>query len=444
MKRLAKWIAGTVFAASLVFTKGVTPLIARADENNRGACERGRFARRNDTAEEEFEKRCEGVTRESGADKPEYDYFSDACIGREPPQSEDELAKYAKSAYLFETNSKTAVFSKEENKRLPIASMCKIMTLILCFDAIDSGELSMDESLTISKKAAGMGGSQVFLEEGGEYNVRELIKSVAVCSANDSCVALAERIAGNESAFVEKMNERAKSLGAESTLFANCTGLPKEPQYSCAKDVATMLGELIRHEEYFTLCKVWTEKFAHPKGRTTEITNTNRLIRFYPGCDGGKTGFTGEAGFCLAATASRGGMRLVSVVIGADTGKHRFDDVRDMFDYAFSAYALKTVVDEKNPLAQKICLRGGKTEEISIRPARGSYIFGKRGQKEDVTTQTTLPDYVSAPVKAGDTVGEIVVFSGGVEIDRVPIIANETVKRANFFDRFKDVAREWK
>lgn len=444
MKRLAKWIAGTVFSASLVFTKGVTPLIARADEINRCACERGRFARRNDAAEEEFEKRCEGFTCESGADKPEYDYFSDACIGREPPQSEDELAKYAKSAYLFETNSKTAVFSKEENKRLPIASMCKIMTLILCFDAIDSGELSMDESLTISKKAAGMGGSQVFLEEGGEYNVRELIKSVAVCSANDSCVALAERIAGNESAFVEKMNERAKSLGAESTLFANCTGLPKEPQYSCAKDVATMLGELIRHEEYFTLCKVWTEKFEHPKGRTTEITNTNRLIRFYPGCDGGKTGFTGEAGFCLAATASRGGMRLVSVVIGADTGKHRFDDVRDMFDYAFSAYALKTVVDEKNPLAQKICLRGGKTEEISIRPARGSYIFGKRGQKEDVTTQTTLPDYVSAPVKAGDTVGEIVVFSGGVEIDRVPIIANETVKRANFFDRFKDVAREWK
>ncbi|MDD6995950.1 MAG: D-alanyl-D-alanine carboxypeptidase family protein [Candidatus Borkfalkiaceae bacterium] len=481
MKRLSELIAGTAFAASLVFTKGVAPLYARAraqenvtaeiirsvckdngndckdkEKNNkdgeikkdekkekrigRHKKPRGRFDERFGEEKEKFDEGAfEGAFEDAdeGAEKP-------AFAKKGVPQSEDELAHYAKSAYLLETHSKTVVFSKEETKRLPIASMCKIMTLLLCFDAINAGELSMNETIVVSENAAGMGGSQVFLEAGGEYSVRELMKSVAVCSANDSCVALAERIAGNESAFVDKMNARAKELGAENTLFANCTGLPKEPQYSCAKDVAAMLGELISNEEYFALCKVWTEKFEHPKGRTTEMTNTNRLVRFYPGCDGGKTGFTGEAGFCLAATASRGGMRLISVVIGADTGKHRFDDVRGMFDYAFASYCLKTVVDDNNPLAQKLNLRGGKTEEISVRPARGSYIFGKRGEKEDVTTSTTLPEYVSAPVKAGDTLGEIVVFSGGVEIDRVPLVANETALRANFFDRFKDVAREWR
>ncbi|MGN1052311.1 MAG: D-alanyl-D-alanine carboxypeptidase family protein [Candidatus Scatosoma sp.] len=466
MKKLAKLIAGTAFAASLVFTKGIAPLSVRAQESassgficktgengedngckekdckdckekggKKGAGNCGRFKKRRFEEREKFDEEREKA--EEGAE-------TSAFAKKGTPQSEDELARYAKSAYLYETHSRTAIFSKEETKCLPIASMCKIMTLLLCFDAIDAGDLSMEETVTVSENAAGMGGSQVFLEAGGEYKVRELIKSVAVCSANDSCVALAERIAGNESAFVDKMNERAKQLNAENTLFANCTGLPKDPQYSCAKDVSAMLAALIEHDEYFNLCKTWTEKFEHPKGRTTEITNTNRLVRFYPGCDGGKTGFTGEAGFCLAATASRGGMRLISVVIGADTGKHRFDDVRGMFDYAFSVYALKTVVDDNNPLAQKLCLRGGKTDAISVRPARGSYIFGKRGEKEDVTTQTSLPDYVSAPVQAGDTVGEIVVFSGGVEIDRVPLVANETALRANFADRFKDVARAWR
>ena len=452
MKKFAKLIAGTAFAASLVFTKGIAPLSVRAQERassewTRGTDDcgvNGEYGENGCGGKDCNRKGCRGERFDEEREKFEEGAEAGAFEKKGVPQSEAELARYAKSAYLFETHSKTAIFSKEETKRLPIASMCKIMTLLLCFDAIDAGELSMEETITVSENAAGMGGSQVFLEAGGEYKVRELIKSVAVCSANDSCVALAERIAGNESAFVEKMNRRAKELNAENTLFSNCTGLPKDPQYSSAKDVAAMLAALIGHDEYFNLCKVWTEKFEHPKGRTTEITNTNRLVRFYPGCDGGKTGFTGEAGFCLAATASRGGMRLISVVIGADTGKHRFDDVRGMFDYAFSVYALKTVVDENNPLAQKLCLRGGKTDAISVRPARGSYIFGKRGEKEDVTTQTSLPDYVSAPVQAGDTVGEIVVFSGGVEIDRVPLVANETAFRANFADRFKDVARAWR
>ena len=169
-----------------------------------------------------------------------------------------------------------------------------------------------------------------------------------------------KRVAGSESLFVDRMNARAKELGAENTLFANCTGLPKEPQYSCARDVAKMLSELVSHEEYFSFSKIWTDRFEHPKGRYTDISNTNRLVRFYEGCDGGKTGFTSQAGFCLAATAKRGSMRLISVVIGEDSSDHRFGDIRTMFDYAFATYTLKTVVDDNNPLNEIAEVSGGK------------------------------------------------------------------------------------
>lgn len=435
MKNFGKIACGAAFAVSLVFTKAALPVSA----------EMLPCANATASIRENFKTAYGRTTKNTESD---FDFAdtTETAKTSEPNTAEngETLAAHAKAAYLTETTSRTAIFSKNETKRLPIASMCKIMTLILCFDAIKAGDLSMDETVIVSEKAAKMGGSQVFLESGGEYKVRELLKSIAVCSANDSCVAMAERVKGSEAAFVAAMNERAAALGMENTLFANCTGLPKEPQYSCAKDAATMLCELIGNEEYFDFCKVWTEKFEHPKGRTTEITNTNRLVRFYQGCDGGKTGFTNEAGFCLAATAKRGGMRLVSVVIGEDASKHRFADVCGMFDYAFSAYMLKTVADENNPLTEKLRVRGGKTEEISVRCKRGSYLFSKRGEKENVKIETKLPDYTSAPVKAGDTVGEMIVYKDDVEIDRVPLVAGESAEKAGFGDRFKAITGEWK
>ena len=422
MKRTGKLIAGAAFAASLLFTKGVAPAFKTGDLKNRA----------NATAAAET---SENIFSEN---------HSEIYPAVKKIVCETELGAHAKSAYLAESKSGTELYAKNERKRLPIASMCKIMTLLLAFDTIDSGALSMDESVCVSERAAGMGGSQVFLESGGEYKVRELLKSIAVCSANDSCVAIAERVAGSEEAFVNRMNEKAQSLGMSDTLFANCTGLPKEPQYSCAKDVSAMLCKLIENEEYFNFCKVWTEKFQHPKGRITEITNTNRLVRFYQGCDGGKTGFTSEAGFCLAATASRGGMRLVSVVIGEDTSNHRFGDVSGMFDYAFANYALKTVADGNNPLEQKAGVRGGKKEEIFVKPERSAYIFGKRGEKENVTLSAELPEYVEAPVREGDKVGELIVYKDNVEIDRVAIVAAESTERAGFADRFKAILRGWR
>ncbi len=348
----------------------------------------------------------------------------------------------AKSAYIIDYYSKTPVYAENEMERLPIASMCKIMTLILCFEAIDNGELTFDECLMVSEKAASMGGSQVFLEANGKYEVRELIKSIVVCSANDSCVALAERIAGSEELFTNKMNEKAKEIGATNTLFANCTGLPKEPQYSCAKDVAFMLKSLLSHDEYYEFGKVWLDKFEHPEGRYTEITNTNKLIRSYDGCDGGKTGFTNEAGFCLAATAKRNDMRIISVVIGEDSSAKRFEDVKTMFDCAFANYKNIPVVEANFPLEQNIKLEGGKIEEFSVYPQESAYIFARKGEACDVVTEMHI-DKTRAPIQKGEKVGELLIFKDNVEINRVALLSANDVEKANFFDWLKKVAEHW-
>ena len=339
-------------------------------------------------------------------------------------------------------HTKTEMFAQNERERLPIASMCKIMTLLLSFEAIDAGAISIDEEIQVSERAASMGGSQVFLEANASYPVKELIKSIVVCSANDSCVAMAEKIAGSESLFVEKMNEKAKQIGANDTLFANCTGLPKEPQYSCAKDVALMLQKLLEHEEYYEYGKVWMDKFAHPKGRFTEISNTNKLVRFYEGCDGGKTGFTNEAGFCLAATAQRNQMRVISVVIGEETSKNRFDDVRTMFDYAFANYTMTPIIEANTPLNDCVSVKGGKEKQVAVSPARSAYIFAKRGEKPNVSIEAYF-NKVQAPLVKGEQVGELILFQDGIERDRIPLVCVESVDKATFFDCLKDIARNW-
>ena len=352
------------------------------------------------------------------------------------------LQTRAKSAYLMDFDTKTPIYAQKERERLPIASMCKIMTLLLSFEAIDNGALDLKEEVFVSERAASMGGSQVFLEANAKYPVSELIKSIVVCSANDSCVAMAEKIAGSEELFVERMNEKAKQLGATDTLFANCTGLPKDPQYSSAKDVALMLEALLNHKEYFDFGKVWMDKFMHSKGRYTEISNTNKLVRFYDGCDGGKTGFTNEAGFCLAATAKRGDMRIISVVIGEETSANRFEDVKTMFDYAFANYTRSTIVDASQSLSQTALVSGGKVEEVSVYPERSAYAFMRKGDKANITIDKRL-NSVKAPVEKGEKVGELVIYQDGVEKERMDLLAGEEVKAATVMDRLKKIARKW-
>ena len=348
----------------------------------------------------------------------------------------------AKSAYLMDFGTKTPIYTQNEKARLPIASMCKIMTLLLCFEEIDKGALGLEEEIMVSEKAASMGGSQVFLEANAKYSAKELIKSIVVCSANDSCVAMAERIAGSEELFVEKMNEKAKELGANDTLFSNCTGLPKEPQYSCAKDVATMLKALLLHEEYYQFGKVWMDKFQHPAGRYTEISNTNKLVRFYDGCDGGKTGFTNEAGFCLAATAKRDGMRVISVVIGEESSANRFEDVKTMFNYAFANYKMTPIAEAGVPLETPIAVEGGRTKTVTAYPQRAVYAFVKKGENASILTEIHT-EKLRAPIAQKAKIGELVVFRDGVETDRVALLAAENVEKATVWDRMKDIAKEW-
>ncbi|MDE6302938.1 MAG: D-alanyl-D-alanine carboxypeptidase, partial [Clostridia bacterium] len=228
-----------------------------------------------------------------------------------------------KAQYLIDYGTGTVIYSRNENARLPIASMVKIMTAMLTFEAIERGDVSLDDDVLISQESASMGGSQVFLDAGTTHKLGDLLRTVIVASANDSCVALAEHIEGSVGAFVAKMNARAKELGMENTCFKNCTGLPAAESFSCAKDAATMFMQLIKYPVYFDFAKVWLEDYEHPSGRKTTITNTNKLVKFYNGCDGGKTGYTSEAKFCLTATAMRNNMRVIAVVVGADSSTVR-------------------------------------------------------------------------------------------------------------------------
>ena len=362
---------------------------------------------------------------------------------REPSTVNAEELVDCKAAYLCDFESGTVAYSMNETERLPIASMCKIMTLLLSFEAVDAGNLSYDEKITVSENASGMGGSQVFLGSNLSYPAEQLMKSVAVCSANDSCVALAERIAGSESLFVERMNDRARELGAENTLFANCTGLPKEPQYSCAKDVSLMLRELLKHQKYFEFSKVWLEDFAHPDDRTTTMTNTNKLVRFYEGCDGGKTGFTSQAGFCLAATAKRGDTRLVSVVIGSATSDARFSSVKNLFNYAFANYESRKIVEAGKPLDEKLPVRGSKQKEISVCAENALTVFCKKGETPNATAEFTLNRELKAPLAAGAEVGEAVLYRDGVEAGRCRLLAAESADKFSWWEAYQESANHW-
>ena len=355
----------------------------------------------------------------------------------------EEVSANCKASYLMDDASGVQMYANNECKRLPIASMCKIMTLLLAFEAADAGDLSYEEEFAVSERAAGMGGSQVFLGAGLVYRVDELLKSIAVCSANDSCVAIAERLAGSEEAFCERMNARAKELGAENTLFANCTGLPKEPQYSCAKDVALMLRELIRHEKYHEYARIRLEDFRHPDGRTTQMTNTNKLIRQYNGCDSGKTGFTNEAGFCLAASAQRAEMRVIAVVIGSSDSKARFEATTSLFDYAFQNFESKIYLAAGEPLEDEVSVRGSEVRSMKIAASSPLCVLRRRGVEEDYTLHYELEDALTAPVSKGETIGYAVLLRDGVEVMRTDLVACGEAQRFTWWEAYRENARHW-
>lgn len=348
-----------------------------------------------------------------------------------------------KSFVLMDADSETVIFAENETEQRPIASMCKIMMLLLCYEKAEKQGISFEDKITVSETAAGMGGSQVFLEANAEYSVGDLLKSITVASANDACVAMAEYFSGSEEIFVAEMNEKAKELGMENTVFVNCTGLPKVGQYSCAKDVAIMFRELIKHKEYFTFSTIWTDQISHPDNRVTEISNTNKLVRFYDGCDGGKTGYTKEAGHCLCASAKRNDMRLISVVISAPDSKARFKAVSSMFNYGFANYTNKLIVDASSPLDFKVGVSGGKQSDCIAFPERSLYLFSKKNQDRNIEMNFTVKDNLKAPIVKGDKLGVLSIYENGVEIDSVNVFSGEDIGKKSYFDNVSDVIENW-
>ena len=321
----------------------------------------------------------------------------------------------------------TGAFLLEENahEKLEPASVTKIMTLLLVMEAVDAGQLSMDDLVTVSAYAAGMGGSQVYLEEGEQMPVSEMIKCVTVVSGNDCAAALAEHVAGSEGAFVSRMNQRAQELGMADTTFLNCTGLPAQGHVTSAHDIALMSRELIlNHPSIRDYTTIWMDSIRNGE---FGLTNTNRLVRFYQGATGLKTGFTSSAMYCMSATAERDGMELISVVMKSPTSNQRFEDARALLDYGFANYSLVPVYPD-TPLAPVDVLLG-TSAQVQPRPERECRLLVRKGEENQVTTRLSLAENVEAPVEQGQILGQLEVFVGDELRDTIPILSSQQVER---------------
>ena len=341
------------------------------------------------------------------------------------------------SALLMEKETGTVLLQQNAHQKLEPASVTKVMTLLLVMEAVDSGRLSLDESVPVSAHAAGMGGSQVYLKEGERLSVSDLIKCVAVVSGNDCAVALAERLSGSESAFVEQMNQKAQALGMEDTHFVNCTGLPAPGHLTSAYDIALMSRQLLLHHpdirQYTT---IWTDSI---RNGAFGLTNTNRLIRFYDGATGLKTGFTASAQYCMSAAAQRNGMELIAVVMKAPTTAQRFQDASCLLDYGFANYALLTPQPE-GPLAP-IDVLLGQSKTVQPQLQRECRLLVEKAQADQITTRVDLARDVQAPVDPGQTLGEFQVYVGEQLRDTVPIVAAQGVERLSVPGLFSQLFR---
>lgn len=348
----------------------------------------------------------------------------------------------SKSGILMDYFSKEVLFEKDADKHLPVASMVKMMTILLTIDEFDEGRLTEDTLITTTENASSMGGSQVFIDPYVEYSAGDLFKSVIMASANDASVALAEHICGSEEAFVLKMNERAKELGMENTHYVNCTGLPAPEQYSSARDSALLLCEVTGHELYHKYSTIWMDELVHPSGRKTGLVNTNRLVRYYEGCDGGKTGSTNEAGCCLSASAKRNDMRLISVIVGAENSQTRFNECSKLFNYGFANFENRTLVSTQNPLAN-LCVNKGKVDNVDIFAREDFSALVKKGSKDSFEVTVDTPNVINAPVKCGESVGKIVISKNGNVVKEIDVITKVDLDKMSLMDGIGRIVRAW-
>ena len=347
-----------------------------------------------------------------------------------------DLASNAKSAIIIEPTTGKVIFEKNSNERLEPASMTKIMTLLLTFEAIDNGKISLDDMVTISKRAADMGGSQMFLEAGSNIRLEEIIKGVSIASANDGAIALAEYIGGSVENFVDMMNKKAEDLGLSNTHFINPHGLHADNHYSSAYDMAIMASNLINHEKILNYTSIYEDYFNKPDGSRTWLVNTNKLVRFFKGVDGLKTGYTKEAGYCLTATAKKNNVRYITVVMGEPSSDIRSSETTNMLNYAFNSFKLNTILDKNQELGNiyidkskqktaKIVVRNPVTELISKEKEAPSYTYNLKVGK------------LTAPLKAGTKVGTVEILDNeGLIVREEDVTISYDIEKSNLWTTF--------
>ena len=346
----------------------------------------------------------------------------------------------AKSALLMEISTGKVLYEQNAHEPLAPASVTKVMTMLLIMEAIDQERIRWQDMVTASENAAAKGGSQIYLKVGETMSVEEMVKSIAVSSANDCACAMAEHIAGSEAAFVDMMNLRAQQLGMKNTHFVNCTGLDDDPDaaqhLTSAYDIALMSRELMaNHPDIKSYTTIWMDTV---RGGTFGLSNTNKMVRFYPGATGLKTGFTSAAGYCLSATAQRDGMELIAVVMGSATSKDRFAACKSLLDYGFSNFATAA---PQLPEALSVPVKLGKQEFVTAQPSGNTALLVDKSQKQLLSTEYSLLETVTAPVSKGQYLGEATVKVGDKVIAQIPLLATEAVPKVSYWDVVKDLLK---
>lgn len=343
----------------------------------------------------------------------------------------------APSALLMEASTGQVLFEKNSHDRRPPASVTKVMTMLLTMEAVDSGKIKMDDMVTASEYACGMGGSQVFLEPGEQMSVHDMLKAVAVASGNDAAVALSEHIAGSTEAFVGMMNERAAQLGMKDTHFVNCNGLDIDDHYTSAYDIALMSRELMTHTKIFDFTTIWMDSL---RGGQFGLANTNKMIRFYEGATGLKTGSTSTAKFCVSATARRNDMDLIAVIMAAETSKDRFSDAKKLLDFGFANYAIANNTLNAEDLAP-IPVEKGTAEKLHLEAGGASRVLVEKSRVAEVEKRITLPNEIKAPIARGDKIGEAEFSIGGEVVGTCDIVAAEDVAKMNMLQQLIRVSK---
>lgn len=345
------------------------------------------------------------------------------------------LETSAKSSILIEQSTGTIISEEESHTRLPMASMTKMMTLLIIMENIESGKIKLDDMVPISENAASMGGSQVYLSANTTMKLDTLLKSICIASANDATYAIAEYIAGTSDAFVKLMNEKAKELGLKDTNFENVHGLDSDNHFSSAYDMAFIAKELLNHPKILEYSSIYEDYITHPNGTNTWIVNTNKLLNYYEGLNGLKTGYTTKSGYCITATAKRNNMRLISVVMGEENNKIRNQDTIALLNYGFSNFKIETILKSDADLG-KINIKSGKSEYAKLKLMNDAVDLVNILEQNKYNYKI-IKDKVSAPLKVGDKVGSLIIYANDIKIKEYDLTIDKDIKKAGYFDYLK-------